>query len=422
MTTDGTTEETATAATGVRGYLSRIEAVKTLQLPSFRFYLLSNLLFFFGQQMQLVARQWLLLQLTPSRTLLGMIGFAQGIAVLLLSLLAGAMTDRVARRNLLMAGQAGQMGVALIMGVLIVTGVVQIWHIIAASIVIGIFLAFTQPATQTFVFDLVGKERLMNALAVNSSATGLAQMAGPALAGLLIATVGIAGTYWVSSGGYVVALLALCAIPIAGQAGIGRRKSIWHDIREGLEQVRGNPVVLWLLGLAMITLFASAINVLRPVYAKEILQVGSKGFGLMGASFGLGAILGAITVASLGSIRRKGLILILSGLAWYSLTTIYSVSRFFPLTLGLEVMLGICSQFWTPAMMTAMQTSVSEEMRGRVMSIYFMTMQSIFLGQLLSGVMADVIGDTFTLFLSGVIPVALYLFVLIRVPAIRNLR
>ncbi|MBI4300067.1 MAG: MFS transporter [Chloroflexi bacterium] len=423
MATDGTTEEVDVepAEPRVAGFAGRIEAVQTLGLRSFRFYLFSNLVFFFGQQMQLVARQWLLMGLTPSRVLLGMIGFSQGLAVLILSLLGGVVADRLARRHLLMAGQAGQLAVAIAMAALVTTHSVQIWHIIAASLAIGLFLAFSQPATQTFVFDLVGKRRLMNALAMNSAASSLSQMGGPALAGLLIAAIGVAGTYWASSGGYMMAILMLAAIPIAGRTATRRSGSLRTEIAEGFREVRKNEAVLWLLGFAAVSTFGAALFALRPVYAKEILKVGPTGLGEMGAAWGAGSIAGAILVASLGNIRRKGLTVIFSGLAWYGSMMVYAFSRSFPLTLALEVILGFSTMFWSPSVMTAIQSCVAEEMRGRVLSIYFMCIQGVSLGHLLAGVLADRFSDTTAMAFGAAVGLSFHVYVLLRSPVMRKL-
>jgi MFS family permease len=390
-------------------------AVESLRDRHFRTYWLSNSLFFIGQGLVLLGAQWLMLTLTDSRTLLGAIAAVQGGVVFLLSPVAGVMADRLARRNLLVWGRLGFTMVMVVMGLLVVTDAVRWWHLLLASGISSIFLALSQPATQTYVYDLVGRERLTNAIALNSMATGVFLIAGPSMGGALVATIGPQGTYFAGGFGYFIGALLLLTIPVLGKtAGIPQRSSFAHDIAEGARYVRRDPLLPWFFLAASVTFFCSAIITLRPVFAKEILMVGPVGLGWMGAAFGAGSLVGSLFVAALGErLKLKGLTMLLSCLGWCMSKVIYSQSHWFPLNLGLEFGMGLVPPFWVAAAMTILQVRVPEHLRSRVMAVHFMVLQFSQINGLTAGLMADHLGDRMALLLMGAIPGSIIVLMLV---------
>jgi predicted MFS family arabinose efflux permease len=380
---------------------------------NFRLLWGANSLFFASQQMQLLAMQWLVLSLTGTRTLLGLVAMVQGIAVLLASPLGGVLAERSARRNLLMSGRAGLVLVTVGMGILVITDLAQVWHVIMAALGIGLLLAITQPATQTFLYDIVGKDNLMRAIALNASATSTFNMVGPALGGTLIAVVGVSGAYFAGGSGYLLGILFMAMIPILGQTQGLAKTSYWKDIRDGVKYVRSSPVTLWLMGFVSMNFFAAFVLLFRPIYAKDVLHVGASGLGLMGLFFGLGAMVSSVTTAMLlANVKRKGLLLVLTVMQWNVGMMIFAFSRDFPLTLFSQVLLGMCGPMYQTSIQTILQTTAPDHMRSRVMSLYFMMMQINVFGQFLAGVLADTIGNTMPMVIASLVHIAFLIMVL----------
>ena len=307
-------------------------ALESFENPHFRVYWFTNALFFIGQGLVLIGAQWLMLSLTDSRSVLGALGAIQGGVLLFLAPLGGVLADRLSRRNILIVARAGFAVLMGIMGLLVVTDSVEIWHLLVSVALSGMFLGFSQSATQTYVFDLVGKERLMNAIALNSLGTGVFMMAGPSIGGPLLATVGPEGTYFAGAIGYFVGAITLVLIPFLGKTvGTPKQFSVirdtLRDISEGVRYIRQDPVLPWLFLVTTMTFFCGAIFTMRPVFAKDILDVGATGLGWLGTAFGGGALLGAIIIATAGNrIKLKGLVVLLGQLNWVVAMVIYSLS------------------------------------------------------------------------------------------------
>ena len=389
-------------------------AGESLRDPYFRIYWVSNALFYIGQGLVLLGALWLMLSLTDSRLLLGSIAGIQGVVVFFILPVAGVLADRLARRNLLIWGRLGFTVVLLVLGLLVATDAVVWWHLLVATGVSSIFLGISEPASQTYVYDLVGRERLTNAIALNSMTTGVFLIAGPSMGGVLVATIGPESTFFVGSGGYFIGALALLAIPVPGKtAGIPRQSSFAHDIAEGVRYIRGDPMLHWFFLAVGVTFFCSALTTMRPVFAKEILMVGPVGLGWLGASFGAGAIFGSLIAAAVGpQLKLRGLVMLLSCLVWCIGKIIYSQSHWFGMSLGLEFMVGIVPAFWVTSAMTILQVRVPEHLRSRVVAVHFMLLTISRMNGFTTGAMADALGDRMALLLMGVIPAIVIVVIL----------
>ncbi len=388
-------------------------------------YFWSNALFFFGQGFLLMGAQWLLTELTESRAIIGLMGGIHAVVVIILSPYGGVIADRTARRDLLIVGRVGLAGVAIAMAAVVLLGAAQVWIVLVAVGFEAAFLALSQPATQSYVYDLVGPRRLPTAVALIAMVTGVLQFAGPSAGGILIGAAGVQATYLIGASGFVIGALFLIAIPIKGktEAAVATTISFTTDIVETVRHLRRDRLLIWILMPAtFITLFAGAILLLRPIFAKEILEAGSWGldgawrFGFLQGAFGLGSLAGSLIVVGLGErLKLKGLTLLLAPLDWCACMLVFAVSPWFALSLGVEFFMGISSPFWMVAMMTILQIRVPAELRSRVLAVYFMVLQFMQLNWVYSGALADAIGDREALFIMGAIPFGLLILMLIFV-------
>ncbi len=387
-----------------RGGLGR--ALETFRLPHFAPLLGANFIQAFCGQIMMMAMQWLTIdQLTDERTLYFIIPFLQGGVAALLSPYAGVVADRVSKRALLIGGRLLLVVVVLSMAMLVWTEMVTLTHVYIASLIGGVISAMMQPAGQTFVFDVVGRERVENAISLNATAGGIAQVGGPLAAGALLAVIGVAGSFFVGGAGLFLSASLLMAIPIAGKmAERMEETSTGADLRAGFAWVwRDAPVRLVMLGCTM-AIFNGALGPMRAVYAKFVLDVGTTGLGWMGAAGGLGTILAALWLTSMGSFRRPGVWIIGSLWAYALCLVLYAFAFSFEWILAVEFLAGVSGQVWNVTVMAGLQLAVPENMRGRVVGMVFTVAQLGFLGQPVIGFLADRIGDQWALGIFGAIP------------------
>ena len=385
----------------------RPRPMETFRLPFYGRYWVTNLLQFFSFNMQLLAKQWLTTDLTPSRTLLGLVGFIQGGMGVVSSPIAGVIVDRVSKRDLMRVGRSLLALVVLAVAALVWTDRIEIWHIMVMSVFAGLIMSLMQPATQTYVFDIVGRDRVQNAVALNSAGTGVAQMAGPALAGTVIAAVGVIGAFLISAGGLFLGVVVLGTIPILGKTLGGSKTSPLRDAREGFSYVVKHPPVLFALIACSMAVFNGSLNVMRPVFARDVLDVGSVGYGIMGASSGVGTVVGALAASMLPPFKRPGLAIAFAMFAYGACLFLYSFAFSFQYVLVIEFCSGLAGQLWNISTYSGLQMAVPEHMRGRIVSMVFMCIQLSFVGQLIIGVLADRFGDQIALRTFGLLPMSI---------------
>lgn len=378
--------------------------IATFRIPYFLPYWLSNLLQFFCGQVQGLTMQWLVTELTTSRTVLGLVGFVQGSVISVASPLAGVAVDRLPKRHLLVVGRLSFAAIVLLIAYLVQTDLIAIWHIIVLSVVGGLITALMQPASQTYVFDIVGRDRVQNAIALNATATGAAQMMGPALAGGLIATVGIVGTFLSSAVGVLIATGMLAMIPVIGRSPSYNRSSPLRELRDGFAYVAAHPPVLLTLVVCSMAIFNGALFSMRPIFARHVLEVGSVGYGMMAGASGVGTVIGALVAITVPRVRVPGVMITLGMLGFSTCIFLYAFAFSFEYVLAVELAAGIFGQLWNVATFSGLQMAVSEEMRGRILSMVFMVVQLASVGQLFVGMLADAIGDQWALGLFGLIP------------------
>lgn len=382
--------------------------VQALRAPHFPALLLSNLLQQFGGQIQLFSLQWLVTDLTTSRTAIGLVTTVQGVVVAASSPAAGVAADRLPKRMLLLIGRLGVFAGILVMVGLTQAGWVSLWHVFAFVAAAGLVASFSQPASLTYVFDVVGRERAQPAVALNSAGIGLGQMAGPALAGVLVASIGVVGSWLSAAGALAVSALLLLVIPIRGLPLASDRAPL-RELREGFAYVLATPPVLLALIACSMAFFNGALFAMRPVFARHVLEVGSEGMGWMAASAGLGNLLGALAATLMPTIRRPGMAIALSMLAFSVCIFAYAFAFSLPYLMGVEFASGLAAQVWQISAFSGLQLSVPEHMRGRVMGILFTVAQLAQVGGVFVGGVADRMGDQVAMGLFGVIPITVLL-------------
>jgi MFS family permease len=364
------------------------------------------------------------LELTGSAFKLGLVTTVQFTPLLLLSLVGGAIADRFPKRDLLLATQVVSLILALGLGILVKTGTVQYWHVLVFAGMLGTVNAFYTPARQAFVPELVDRETLLNAVALNSAIFNGARVVGPAVGGILVASVGLSLNFFLNAASYVAVIWMLLLITPRPVRPAVEGQRLWHNVREGLGYIVATPVVstiLVLVGVA--SLFALNFTTLMPLVARYVLHTGSDGFGFLMASMGVGSLTGAISLAFL---KRRDLArpLILTGCIVFTIGEIaLALSRAFPLSVGLLVLIGLTSTLFTTTANTRILSLTPPELQGRVMSVYsLMFLGMTPFGSVLSGLVAQHWGTPPALIIGGAVTLAFAVGLLVFRPEQRRAR
>ena len=378
---------------------------RSFQYRNYRLFFSGQSISLIGTWIQRIATPWLVYNLTGSALLLGVVGFAGQIPTFVIAPFAGVLTDRWNRYHILIGTQIAAMIQALILAFLYFTGTIEVWHIILLSIFLGFVNAFDIPARQSFVIEMVEKkEDLGNAIALNSSMVNGARLLGPSIAGMLIAFTGEGICFLLNGLSYLFVIISLLFMKIAPRKINNKNTSVFKELKEGFDYAIGfAPIKYIILLLGLVSLMGMPYTILMPVFAKEILHGGSHTFGfLMGAS-GLGALIGALYLASRKSVFGIGKIIPLAaGIFGFGLIT-FSLSRFFLISLMLMIITGLGMMLEMASSNTLLQTIVDDDKRGRVMSFYSMAfMGTAPFGSILAGGLANIIGTPNTILIGGI--------------------
>ena len=401
--------------------MSLPEALRSLRHRNYRLFFAGQLVSLTGTWMQSVAQAWLAYSLTHSAAVLGIVGFAGQIPALLFSPAGGVVADRFARRRVLLATQATSMVLAFTLAALTLGGQVSISWILVLAALSGVVNAFDIPTRQAFAVDMVGRDDLVNAIALNSSIFNGARVLGPAIAGILVARIGEGWCFLVNGVSYLAVLGSLLAMRLPAPVRSTHATSAWASVREGFVYAsRARPVRALLLLLGVVSLTGMPYVVLMPVFAREILGGGARELGLLMGCAGVGALLGAIVLASRRHVKGLGtFIAICAGGMGISLIA-FALSRDFRLSALLLVPVGFFVMSQMASSNTLIQSLIPDAMRGRVMSLYammFMGMAPI--GALVAGFLAARIGAPATLAGGGAICIAGALLFARHLPALR---
>ena len=366
-------------------------ALRALEHRDYRLFFSGQLISLIGTWMQRVAQSWLVLELTNSPFKLGLISALQSAPMLCLAVVAGAIADRLPKRRVLIGTQTALMVQAFVLAVLVWSGTVLYWHVALLAICYGLANTLDMPTRQSFIVEMASKEDLPNAIALNSTMVSGARMVGPAVAGLLVDRYGVASAFGLNGLSFVAVILALAAMRAEGLPGPTQDTTVGEDILAGLRYAVRTPLVALTLSLlSTVGLFVINHNVLVPLLARDVLHEGAHGFGLLMAAVGIGAIVGALAVAT----RGKGppplsLLLGTAGTA-SGLTLLLAGIRSFWAAMLVLTLVGLSQIVFLASCNTTLQLAVPDRMRGRIMSLYaFVWVGVTPLGSLFVGTIAD---------------------------------
>lgn len=409
-----------------------LRAFLALRHRNFRLFWFGQMISLMGTWMQTIGQAWLVLELTHSALLLGIVGALQFLPVMLLSLFGGVLADRLPKRKVLLFTQSFAMLQATVLWILVATGEVRLWHVLVLATLLGLTNSIDMPTRQAFVVEMVGREDLPNAIALNSSLFNMARIVGPGIGGLIIAWAGVAPLFLLNAISFIPVLIGLALIDLRGlyahskrvevEAGV-QRQSTMQSLREGLVYVARTPsVLLIIVVIGIVSLFGINFNVVLPLFATSVLHAGAEGFGFISSAFGLGSLFSALWLA--WSNRKPSIqYLLVSAFVFCVLEAFFAISQVYALSLLLIAAVGFAMIAFSATANTTIQTVVPDHLRGRVMSVYMLVFAgSVPFGNLLTGGLAHFYGAPFALFVgAGLSLGAVIVGWVLRKPAERDL-
>ncbi len=386
-----------------RGDRALPPTLRALKHRNFQLFFSGQLISLVGTWMQSVAQAWLVYRITGSSLLLGSVGFASQIPVFLAAPFGGIVADRYNRQRVVIGTQVASMVLAFILAGLTLTSRVTVPEIFILAALLGIVNAFDIPGRQAFLVDMVGKEDLMNAIALNSSMFNGARVIGPAVAGILVARIGGGWCFFANAVSYIAVITGLLLMQVQRRPDPPAGSPIAHIV-EGFRFVRNTaPIRALLLLLGLVSLVAMPYTVLMPVFAARILHGGARGLGILMGATGIGALLGALTLATRTGVYGLGRWVTFSCAGFSVGLVAFALSRNFLLSTGLLVPVGFCMMLEMSSSNTLIQAMVPDHLRGRVIAVYSMMFMGMApFGALLGGAFADRVGASVTVMLGAV--------------------
>jgi MFS family permease len=399
-----------------------VQIVRALRHRNYQLFFGGQLISLTGTWMQSVAESWLVFRLTGSSALLGVAAFVSQIPVFLFATIGGTVADRLNRHRIIIVTQSLSMVLPLVLAALTLSGRVQVWHVFVLAACLGTVNAFDIPARQAFLVDMVGREDLMNAIALNSSMVNGARVVGPAVAGLLVAAVGEGWCFLLNGISYLAVITGLLLMRLTPRPiGTARPSALAETVAGYRFVAHAAPVRALLLLLGAVSFAGMPYAVLMPVFADAILHSGARGLGLLMGASGTGALAGALTLASRSGVRGLGRWVAAASGAFGLALILFSVSRTFWVSMALLVPVGAAMMVQMASSNTLVQAMVPDALRGRVMAVYSMMFMGMApLGALAAGWVAERIGAPFTVALGGVVCLAGSAIFSSRLPMLRG--
>ncbi len=393
-----------------------------LQYPNYRLWFIGQLVSLVGTWMQTTAQGFLIFQLTNSPAYLGYVGFASGIPSWLFTLYGGVISDRMPRRTLLVITQTSMLILAFLLAGLTFTNLVQPWQVLVLAFLLGIANAFDAPARQSFVLEMVDRDALTNAIALNGSMFNSATAVGPAIAGITYAALGAAWCFTLNGISFIAVIIALLLMKLKPWKPPETKTSALSDMKAGIVYVAKHPVIrVLILGAGMIASFGFAFVTLLPAWSVDILKGDVTTNGLLQSARGVGALIAALIIASLGSFRWRGKLLTIGGLIGPVFLFVFAFVRWIPLSLITIMIVGGAFVLYNNLNNALIQTRVQDDLRGRVMGVYMLIFNGLIpVGALLAGTLADRIGEPFAVIFTAAVLLAYSLFALIFFPQIHR--
>ncbi len=381
---------------------SASRTLSSLRFRNFRLLFIGTVISNTGDFMQAMAQGWLVWTMTGSPFLLGLIGFGQALPRLLLGAIGGAIVDRLDRRRLLVVTQNLAMVQAFVFWGLVYFELINFWHIFFLVLFLGTVNTLNQTARQSLINSLVPRDELMNAIALNSSVVNLSKVIGPSLGGLLISIVGVDGCLLVNAVSFLAIIFSLLMMELPQWQREKGEENFWQEISEGYSYIRTNNRVFSVLFLAyVVALIGSPYSRFLPVFASDVLHAGPLGFGLLLAAPGVGAVVSALCLASMGNIRRRGSFIYFSVFVFSLFLVLFSFSRSMPLSLFCLAVVGSSYIAFRAVANTTIQMETPPHLLGRILSLFLMDKGLWSFGTLFIGAVASLIGTPWAITLSG---------------------
>lgn len=376
-----------------------------------------------GSWMQMVTLGWLVYDLTGSAFYLGLVGLARAIPALIFTLVGGAAADRYNRRMIVGVANGVVTICAFVLGILCITGLVSVWHIIAIAFITGTAFAFEVPSRQALISSIVDSKDVVGALGLMSVAFNTAQVIGPAFAAVLIEWIGEGPVFVLNGFAYSAVVLAAVVMRVQGRPEARGSGSILANVLDGLRYIRRTPELCWLvISMAILSLLARPFGQLMPVFARDVLDVGAAGLGALNSAAGAGALAGAVLTATLGSYRGRGLALMLSAAGFGLLLVAFGLSTSFTLSLVISGAIGLLSAFSGINTNTMLQLHADHRMRGRVISLHGLTMMGVVpLGVMLEGALGSIVGVPTVVIVAGFAAMLVVVYTMVAAPKVRSL-
>jgi MFS family permease len=396
-----TTQPAAPPATAVRSRFR--DTIRSLRHRNFQLFFSGQLISLIGTWMDNVAEAWLVYRLTGSSLLLGTVSFAGQIPVLLMAPVAGLVADRFNRRKIVITTQCSSMILAFILAFLTLSKRVTVWQVIVLAALMGVVNSFDIPARQSFLVEMVGREDLMNAIALNSSMFNAARIIGPSIAGLLVASVGEGWCFFANAVSYIAVIIGLFLMRVPPKVTSHEKASPFEHIAEGFRFVRTTvPIRTLLLLIGLVSLVAMPYAVLMPVFAARVLHGNARTLGILMGAAGVGALTGALMLAARRGVSGLGRVVALACASFGASLILFSFSRWWVLSALLLIPVGFSVMTQMGSTNTLIQAMVPDRLRGRTMAVYSMMFMGMApFGALLSGALADRIGAPRTVALGG---------------------
>jgi MFS family permease len=377
-----------------------------------------------AMQMGMVTTGWVAYDISESAASVGLVSLGSGVPMLTLGLFGGVVADRFPKRRTLLMTQSLIGSAAAICAVLVLTGIVEIWHLILISAMQGIGFAFNMPSRQAFVAQLISRERLMNAVALNNAGMNFSRVIGPSIAGLFIGVIGPGEVYVAMALMYAFVVFSLTRIPQSGAPLGTHRPPPLRSLADGLGYVRSNGTVFTLLLLAFApVLLGMPYQQLMPVFADEVFSVGASGLGLLLSVNGIGALIGSLAVAGIGNgFRRRGLLLMVMGMFFGLSVAVFALAQSYEVALIMLMIAGATSAGFQSLNSTLVITNSEPAFHGRVMSVYMLTFSAMPLGVVPFGALSDIYGAPITIGLGGLLLTAVIAAVGLFHPSYRHIK
>jgi MFS family permease len=407
------------STTGTRRLLA---AVSALRHRNYRLYWFGQLFSVLAQNMEAVAQSWLVLEITNSPLLLGLTGLTFSVPTIALTLLGGAVADRTDRKRIMIFSQIGSVVMFLLLAILVITGRVALWQVMTLAFFSGCVKAFDRPSRMALLPQMVPKQDIPNAVAIGGTIWQLNKLVGPALAGMLIHLIGIGPTYLFCCAASGTAILLWLGIRLDSQRTTASAGGLLQNMLDGLNFIRKSEIYYTFIGMTFFnSVFGMSYLILMPVFARDILSVGSEGFGFLQSAGGAGALCGILLVAYFGQVRGKGKQAISGALVFGALLIVFAYSNSYELSLVMACLLGMASQFYMTTIHAILQVNLPDHLRGRVMGIHGLAWELMPVGGMIGGVIAEFSGAPAAVAFGGVMVAGMALTVAIFLPSVRRL-